>query len=52
MKKSKQFTSKPDVEALEEAATIIQREESRMEGQNFPDGAGIYYSFHLFYTVF
>jgi hypothetical protein len=49
--KNKQFTSKPDVEALKEVASIIQHEESRMKGQNYSDGADIYY-FFTFFTLY
>jgi hypothetical protein len=45
---SQQNIGKPDVEALENAASIIQQEEQKLAGQNLPRGAGIY-SFHFFF---
>ncbi|GBB86114.1 hypothetical protein RclHR1_12580002 [Rhizophagus clarus] len=36
---SQQSTGKPNVEALENAASVIQREEQKLAGQNLPKGA-------------
>lgn len=39
---SQQNTGKPDVEALENAASVIQREEQKLAGHNISGGAGTY----------
>lgn len=40
---SQQNTGKPDIEALENAASVIQHVEQKLAGHNIPGGAGTYY---------
>lgn len=44
--------TRSDVEALENATSILQREEQKIKGINLPGGPSTYSSHFFFYTVF